>query len=78
MEDIKIQERKRIGARIATIRRSLGITQEQLAESTGFKQANISRIERGQYNVTFDTLTIIAHAFNMKIDFVEDLFFDNM
>jgi DNA-binding XRE family transcriptional regulator len=35
------------GARLAEIRRQLGMTQVQLAEATGLSQARISQIERG-------------------------------
>ncbi|MCL2520701.1 MAG: helix-turn-helix transcriptional regulator [Spirochaetaceae bacterium] len=49
------------------------ITQAKLAELTGLKQSNISRLERGTANPTVSTLKKLAKAFNKKlvIDFVD-------
>lgn len=80
-EEKKMQERQRIGQRFAEVRNSfewvddkgikrVGITQNELAERTGIKQGNIARIEGGKYNVTFDTLTVLASAMGKKIDIV--------
>jgi len=69
-EEKKMQERKRIGQRLAEVRNALGITQTELAERSGIKQGNIARIEGGKYNSTFDTLTALASAMGKKIDIV--------
>lgn len=69
-EEKKMQERKRIGQRLAEVRNALGITQTVLAERSGIKQGNIARIEGGKYNSTFDTLTALASAMGKKIDIV--------
>ena len=63
-------ERQRIGMRVAEERRKRGITQQQLADMTGMKQANIARIEAGRYSVRFDTLQAIAEAMDMKVDLI--------
>jgi transcriptional regulator with XRE-family HTH domain len=65
------EERLRIGARVTEIRLSIGMTQEELASLTGIKRSNIARVESGRYNITFDTLSMIATAFNMTIDFTD-------
>lgn len=52
--------RHEIGERIVQIRKSRGLTQQQLAEKSGIKQENISRIERGCCNVTIDTLNKLS------------------
>jgi len=64
-------ERLRIGQRIAELRKEHGMTQTQLAERCGLQQAHIARIEAGRYSVGLDTLTQIADALGMVIDFVK-------
>ena len=42
-----MNERERIGARIAELRKSLGMTQEDLAGKCGLQRTTVSKIERG-------------------------------
>ena len=65
------QERLRMGERIATLRKSLGMTQTELAERTGLQRSHIVRLEQGKYGATIDVLSAIADALNCKIDFIE-------
>ena len=65
-----VQERQRIGQRIAQLRKERGITQQELAERTGMQQGNIARIETGRYSARFDTLQVIAEAMGLTVDFV--------
>ena len=60
-----------LGPKIASRRKSLGITQRELAEKTGIDQAAISRIESGRANPTLDTLDALAQAVgaSLRIDF---------
>ena len=67
----EIEERKRIGRRIAELRKEQNMTQAQLAERCGIQQAHIARIETGRYSVGLDTLAQIATALGRSIDFVE-------
>ena len=67
----KVQERMRIGQRIAELRHQRGMTQYELAERTGILRPHISRIEQGRYSVGLDTLAAIAEALGCTIDFVE-------
>ena len=69
-ERTNIVERQRIGIRVAEDRRKRVLTQQQLADMTGMKQANIARIEAGRYSVRFDTLQAIAEAMDMKVDLI--------
>ncbi|MBR6677713.1 MAG: helix-turn-helix transcriptional regulator [Oscillospiraceae bacterium] len=48
------------------------MTQKELAEKTGIRQSNISRIENGTASPTIDTLARIATGMGkkLKIDFV--------
>lgn len=66
-----MEERKRIGERIAEIRAIKRMTQQEVADIAELKRSNISRIESGMYNVTLDTLAKIASALGKKIDFVD-------
>lgn len=44
-----------------------GMTQAQLAESTGINQANISRLENGTANPSLSTLKRLAAGLGMKL-----------
>ena len=63
-----MNERERIGKRIAEIRKETGISQAKLAEMSGLDQGHIARIELGKYNVGIDTISKIAEVFHKKID----------
>ncbi|RHO68241.1 XRE family transcriptional regulator [Parabacteroides sp. AF48-14] len=65
-----MNERERIGKRIADIRKETGISQAKLAEMSGLDQGHIARIELGKYNVGIDTLSKIAEVFHKKVDIV--------
>lgn len=65
------QERKRIGQRIADLRRQKNLTQQDIAERTGIQRNHISRIEAGRYSVGFDTLQGIAEVLGGRIDIVD-------
>lgn len=49
-------------------RNQLRMSQTQLAETIGTKQPAISRLERGDYNTTLDTLFKVASALDLDID----------
>jgi len=67
MQDLK----KILGQRIKELRNSKGLSQEQLAELTGFDQRTISSVECGH---SFSIKTIEAVISALGIDFTE--FFD--
>jgi len=56
-----------IAARLAS-----NMTQKELAQKTGIRQSNISRIESGASSPTIDTLARIAAGLGkqLKIDFI--------
>lgn len=54
--------KKLLGQRIKTIRKSKGITQEQLAEYVGIGTANISYIETGKFAPSIENFEKIAEA----------------
>lgn len=67
----KDSERVRIGKHIAQLREQSGMSQAELAEKINTKQHAISRIEKGAFNIGFDTLQAIAEVFGLKIDFTK-------
>lgn len=62
--------RQAIGKSIERERLKKGISQSELAQLAGTTQSHISRIEKGKYNFTFDTLNEIAKSLNCYIDLV--------
>jgi transcriptional regulator with XRE-family HTH domain len=64
--------RKLVGRNVERLRRAQGITQEQLAERSGFSQQYISGLENGRRNPTVVTLYEIAAALNvMPVELLE-------
>lgn len=55
------------GSRIAEIRRSLGISQEELAFRCGVHRTYIGAIERGEKSPTLNTIERLAKGLNIKI-----------
>lgn len=66
-----MNDRERIGKRIAEIRKSKGVSQAKLSELTGIAPGNIARIETGRYSIGIDLLSKIADALGYKLDFLE-------
>ena len=60
-----------LGLRIRELRRSQGLTQEELSEKLGMLAPNYARIEQGRMNTTVETLVRIAKV--LRVDIV-DLF----
>jgi transcriptional regulator with XRE-family HTH domain len=58
--------RKLVGANVGRIRREKGLTQEQLAEISGFSQQYISGLEQGRRNPTVVTLYELAMALGVS------------
>ena len=63
----KIDMLKIIGRRIQTLRKRVGITQEELAERTGLNTKHISAIEQGKKNLTVKTATKIAEGLQVEL-----------
>jgi transcriptional regulator with XRE-family HTH domain len=62
---------KTLGARIAALRKARGLTQEQLAERTGYSTEFISLVERGVNAPAVGKLPILAAELGCQ---VKDLF----
>ena len=54
--------RKVVGGNVRAVRQARGMTQEQLAEQSGFSQQYISDLERGRRNPTIVSLYELAQA----------------
>jgi transcriptional regulator with XRE-family HTH domain len=65
--------RKLVGRNVKRIRQEKGLTQEQLAEQSGFSQQYISGLEQGRRNPTIVTLYEIALALGVgHLDLLRD------
>ena len=59
---MKSEELKILGERIREARRTLGWTQEELADQAGIDRSYIGGVERGERNLTFNVLCVICNA----------------
>lgn len=59
-----------LGKRIKEERLKLNFTQEQLAEYVDISTSYMGQIERGERNVTLDTLIRISNTLNVSIDYL--------
>jgi DNA-binding XRE family transcriptional regulator len=62
---------KTLGKKIQKIRKSIGFTQEELAEKIGISRAYMGFIEQGRYSASLEVLEKIAKALRIKMS---DLF----
>lgn len=69
--EIICNARERIGNELRKAREEAGLTLRQLAEKTDIAFSHIGRIERGKYNVTLDTLSILAQALGREVGLVK-------
>jgi transcriptional regulator with XRE-family HTH domain len=56
------------GDYVMMARRRAGLTQRQLAERLGLRQATIARWERGDRSVSVDDVELVAHACGLQLD----------
>ncbi len=58
---------KQFGDRIRRLRTARGLTQEQLAELTGFHRTYIGMIERGERNISLANIGTFANTLELSI-----------
>ncbi len=58
---------QRFGSRIRELRKSRGLSQEKLAELTGFHRTYIGMIERGERNPALINIEVFAKTFEMSL-----------
>jgi transcriptional regulator with XRE-family HTH domain len=70
----KIRQVQLIGPKIRRMRKERKLTQTDLAARIGIQQSDLSRMEKGEYRVSLDTLFRILAEFNVSIsEFFDDL-----
>jgi transcriptional regulator with XRE-family HTH domain len=73
-EATKIRQVQLVGRKIRQLRKQRSLTQTELAGRIGIQQSDLSRMEKGEYRVSLDTLFRILGEFGMGIG----EFFDEM
>ncbi|MEL7058536.1 MAG: helix-turn-helix transcriptional regulator [Acidobacteriota bacterium] len=69
----KIRQVQLIGPKIRKMRKERKLTQTELASRIGIQQSDLSRMEKGEYRVSLDTLFKILGEFDVSIsEFFED------
>lgn len=70
----KIRQVQLIGPKIRQLRKERKLTQTDLAARIGIQQSDLSRMEKGEYRVSLDTLFKILAEFNVSIgEFFDDV-----
>jgi transcriptional regulator with XRE-family HTH domain len=65
---------RKVGAHIRALRKQKGWSQDVFADRSGLHRAHIGEIERGESNVTLQTLKILADTLGCRIvDLVKGL-----
>jgi transcriptional regulator with XRE-family HTH domain len=65
---------RQIGAKVRKLRLKKGWSQDVFADKSGLNRAHVGEIERGESNVTIQTLKIIADTLGVRIvDLVKGL-----
>ena len=63
----KLQPRYELISQIIEARKSMKMTQEELAKRAGTRKSNISRLESGSYNPSLDFLIKIAKSLDKEV-----------
>lgn len=61
----------RFGRELAQARIAMGLTQKKVAQLANVDQSDVSDIERGRSNPTYDTLTRVAMAVEKRIALID-------
>ncbi len=56
-----------LGRRVRELRKIRKWSQEKMAEASGMHWTYVGQVERGERNLTLQSIQAIAKAFNMKI-----------
>jgi len=59
--------RKKLGKVVVELRKSRGISQQQICDYTGISQKYLSDLENGKRNIGLDTIIMLANYFNISI-----------
>lgn len=70
----KIRQVQFVGRKIRDLRKEHKLTQMELSSRLGIQQSDLSRMEKGEYRVSLDTLFRILAEFRVSIgEFFEDV-----
>ncbi len=70
----KIRQVQLVGRKIRQLRKEHNLTQTDLASRIGIQQSDLSRMEKGEYRVSLDTLFRLLAEFNVGVgEFFEDV-----
>ncbi len=70
----KIRQIQLVGPKIRQLRKERKLTQTELAARIGIQQSDLSRMEKGEYRVSLDTLFKILAVFDVSIsEFFDDV-----
>jgi len=67
---VKMDIRKRIGVRIRQLRKERDLSQERLAEKASLNTKYLGAIERGERNLSLESLYKIANALGISLAFL--------
>ena len=59
--------REEVAAQVSRARKEAHLTQQNLADLTGTKKSNISRMESGRYNPSLDFLVKVASSMGKEL-----------
>lgn len=65
-----IDERLRIGQRLAGLRKEKGYTVRSLSEKCGITYQYLSKIENGKFSASIDVVSLICEALDAKIEII--------
>jgi len=70
----KIRQVQLVGRKIKRLRKERRLTQTELSTRIGIQQSDLSRMEKGEYRVSLDTLFKILAEFDVTIgEFFDDV-----
>ena len=59
-----------IGKKVKAARKSLGLTQKELAEKTGYTESGISRVEKGEIDLPVSKIKVLANTLRVPVDYL--------
>lgn len=60
------EARRKFGANVRRVRKSMGLSQEALADESGIHRTYIGSVERGERNISLDNILAIARALKVS------------
>jgi len=60
--------RERVAKNIIDYRKSVGLSQENLAKRSGVSRSHLGKIENARYSMNIDTIEKIARALDIEAD----------